>query len=276
MSSVVDQLVSVPYRMGPGLRRLELLEPVITPTPLGNIDVAKQKRRVTRRRPRMDWFESVDRNVSRDALWTLVGLLHRHRDLVELDGTQLICDLTGRYCWLDHDDDRSSWMFMHEHLEEDFAVINGRTTELELISFCFPSGWTPREKIGLPLLAVHAPVPNAAQLNAATSTMVKIVASGDRYRRNVWTLKPSAKLDGRPTSSSASFAETGEVYFRWETQTFVPMPDDRALFLVRTQVKSVEQAEAPLLLAAIASMRPETLAYKGLDDPALREALLSL
>src|SRR5512133_2863610 len=46
--------------------------------------------------------------------------------------------------------------------EEDFAVLDGATGTLPWLCVCVPSHWAPEDKLGLDFAAVHAPVADNA------------------------------------------------------------------------------------------------------------------
>ena len=173
--------------------------------------------------------------------------------------------------------------------EEDFALIDGATATLPWLAVCLPSRWAPESKIGRHFAEVHAPVADNAMLLAASDSLARLVTGNERWERFVWTITADPRLDQHPARGAPAWAETGrasaetvaaQAWFRHERQTFVPMADaQRAIFTIR--VDSVPLAEAiasdpsaaARLHPALASMSPAVLAYRGLGE--VREALLA-
>ena len=172
--------------------------------------------------------------------------------------------------------------------EEDFAVLEAAGTTLPWLSVCVPSHWAPEEKLGLPFVAVHAPVADNQMLLAASRQLVQLVTGGDRFERFVWTVSPSGRHDQHPVRQArepwpdvadpAEFAR--RCFLRAERQTFFPVGGvaGQAVFTIRVMLQPLAQAvrhgdDARRLHAAIASMSDAVLAYKGLA-PA-RERLLA-
>ena len=173
--------------------------------------------------------------------------------------------------------------------EEDFAVLDGDTGALPWLSVCVPSHWAPEDKLGLPFAAVHAPVADGATLIAAAAHLVRLATSGDRWERHVWTVSPSPRHDQHPrrhtrapwpgdTGDDEAFARA--CWFRAERQTFLPVGQGtrQAVFTIRVMLAPLAEAvdtpaKAARLREALASMSPAVLDYKGLArarEPLLR------
>jgi dimethylamine monooxygenase subunit A len=163
--------------------------------------------------------------------------------------------------------------------EEDFAVLEAQGTTLPWLCVCVPSHWAPEDKLGLPFPAVHAPVADNGALLAAASHLVRLVTSGDRFERFVWTVTPSGRYDQHPhrharapwpaTADPAAFAT--QCFLRAERQTFFPMPGapGQAVFTIRVMLQPLVEAvqgaqDARRLHDALASMSDAVLAYKNL------------
>ena len=171
--------------------------------------------------------------------------------------------------------------------EEDFAVLDGATTALPWLCVCLPSHWAPEEKLGLPFAALHAPVADNEALLAAGRQLVRLVTSGERFERFVWTVSPSGRYDQHPrrhartpwpaTQDPQAFA--AQCFLRAERQTFFPVPgvSGQAVFTIRVMLRPLVEAvalreDAQRLHDALASMSDAVLAYKGLA--AARDRLL--
>ena len=163
--------------------------------------------------------------------------------------------------------------------EEDFAVLEAQHATLPWLCVCVPSHWAPEEKLGLPFAAVHAPVADNQMLLAASQQLVRLVTSGDRFERFVWTVSPSGRYGQHPqrhartpwpaTPDPQAFA--AQCFLRWERQTFFPVPDanGQAVFTIHVMLQPLTQAvdsreHAQRLHAALSSMSEAVLAYKGL------------
>ena len=172
--------------------------------------------------------------------------------------------------------------------EEDFAVIDGASATIPWLAVCLPSRWAPEEKIGRHFAEVHAPVADNAMLVAASASLARLVTGDERWERFVWTISADPRLhqhparggpdwpDARETDAEALVAQAS---FRTEHQTFIPIPGSgMAIFTIHVDslpvADAVTSADAALRLHdAIASMSPAVLAYRRLDG--VRDRLLS-
>lgn len=165
--------------------------------------------------------------------------------------------------------------------EEDFAVLEAAGGTLPWLCVCVPSHWAPEEKLGRPFAAVHAPVADNQALLAAAGPLVRMVTSGERFERFVWTVTPSGRHDQHPgrhartpwpqDTDPARFA--AQCWLRSERQTFFPVPGapGQAVFTIRVLLQPLTEAahrpqDAQRLHDALASMSDAVLAYKGLAD----------
>lgn len=163
--------------------------------------------------------------------------------------------------------------------EEDFAVLDGATTTLPWLCVCVPSHWAPEDKLGQPFAAVHAPVADNAAIQAAGRQLVQLVTGGERFERFVWTVSASGRHDQHPRrhprtpwpASTDPEAFAAACFLRAERQTFFPVPgaDRQAVFTIRVMLQPLPQAvrtrdDAQRLHDALASMSNAVLAYKGL------------
>lgn len=256
-------LVTAPFRMQPGLRRLDPAAPQLTPLVPGS-PLWEEKQAVLlagRSRLAVPGFDAepalaaIARRAAQEGLETA----HAGQPL-ELA------------------------------FEQDLVVLDGRDGTLPWLCVCVPSHWAPEEKLGLPLHAVHAGVADNALLQAASAQLVSVATGGECWERFVWTLSPSGRHDQHPrrqprepwpdagTTDDAGFA--ARCWLRVERQTFFPVGGDtrQAVFTIRVMLAPLAEAaarpaDARRLHDALASMSPAVLAYKNLlpaREPLLR------
>ena len=247
--SLVD--IAVPFRMQPGLRRLDASDPQLT-----RLDPAaalyREKKAV------MDAGQSRHAAAGFDPTLAIAAMRER-----------MPSDLPPELAY-----------------EQDFAVLDGDSGALKWLCVCVPSHWAPEEKIGLDLASVHAPVADSKLLVSASSHLVKLATSGECWERFVWTSSPSGRYDQHPrrharepwpqVQDPPEFAR--KLWLRAERQTFFPVRGaQQSVFTIRVMLQPlVEAVEAPgaarKLHDAIATMSDAVLAYKGLapaKDPLL-------
>lgn len=170
-------------------------------------------------------------------------------------------------------------------LEEDFAVIEAEGTTLPWLAVCLPSRWAPETKVGLPFAEVHGPVADNAMLVAAAASLARLVTAAERWERFVWTITAEPRLHQHPERSTTAWpaadrdapiaeqahALAAAASLRSERQTFIPIAGaGQAVFTIRVDSVPLTQAvrcsdDAMRLHAAIASMSANVLAYRALD-----------
>ena len=158
---------------------------------------------------------------------------------------------------------------------------------LEAAVLCAPSRWRLLEKIGRPLLRVHAPVPFYAQrLGAPVDRFMRLLRPGRTALRMNWSVVDDPALfqpGGKHRTerdASITAANAGErLSLRAERQTFRSLAGSGAvLFTIRVhsyplaRVAAVPGAAARLS-AAVRALPAEMGAYKSL--PVFQEALLA-
>lgn len=179
-------------------------------------------------------------------------------------------------------------------MQEDFVVLHDEPAGMRtrFLAVCFPSNWSPAEKLGLDFTAIHAPVADNALLQAGANGIVDMAFRKATMLRHVWLLTPGAELSQHPESrrtrwqdaldqadASSSGRLVDQVYFRVERQTTLPLPElRRGVFFIRVMVcglvdvLSVEPNRAADLRQALYSMTDAVLHYRGMQ--AVRERLL--
>ena len=172
--------------------------------------------------------------------------------------------------------------------EEDFAVIDGASAMIPWLAVCLPSRWAPEEKIGRHFAEVHAPVADNQMLVAASASLARLVTGEDRWERFVWTISAEPRLHQHPARGGTEWpaardtdaeALVRHAFFRSERQTFIPIAGrSQAVFTIHVDSAPLADAvtgadAARRLHDAIASMSPAVLAYRGLDS--VRDRLLA-
>lgn len=246
-------IVAVPFRMQPGLRKLDPSDPQ-----LAALDPASR--------------------LYREKLAVMEAGQSRHA-VPGFDPSNAIAAMRDRV---------PSGLPPEIAYEQDFAVLDGETGKLQWLCVCVPSHWAPEDKIGLDFGAVHMPVADNKLLVGASSHLVKLATSGECWERFVWTVSPSGRYDQHPRRhprepwpDAANVEAFGDAcWLRWERQSFFPVGagTQQAVFAIRVMLQPLREAVAPAGTArklhdSIASMTPAVLEYKGLA-PA-REPLLA-
>lgn len=149
-------------------------------------------------------------------------------------------------------------------------------------SLCFPTQWALHDKLGLPLGAIHAPVPTfKSQLEGPVDRFMAQIRPGPGvYRRNFAIVDdPKLCLLPQPERPVHSI---DQLWLRGERQTLRRLEDSGAVvFTIGVDVEPVSaladpqrRSAAKALLTAIEQMPVEIQMYKGLADPKRRSCLL--
>ncbi|MDP1782397.1 MAG: DUF3445 domain-containing protein [Hydrogenophaga sp.] len=179
-------------------------------------------------------------------------------------------------------------------MQEDFVVLHDEPAGMRarFLAVCFPSNWSPAEKLGLDFTAIHAPVADNALLQAGAAGIVDMAFRKASMLRHVWLITPGADLSQHPESRRSRWEDAllqaeislsgrliDQVFFRVERQTTLPLPAlQRAVFFIRVMVGglvdvlSVEPSRAAELREALLSMSDAVVHYRGMQ--AVRERLL--
>ena len=173
-------------------------------------------------------------------------------------------------------------------VQEDLCLIRSDPAGpvLEAAVLCAPSRWRLAEKIGRPLLAVHAPVPlYAERLGAAVDRFIGAIRPGRVALRLNWSVVDDPALfqphgRARTAGHAAITPETAgaRLHLRVERQTFRRLPASGAvLFGIRVHSYPLSgvvarPGTALRLAEAVRALPPAMLAYKALGG--FRAALL--
>jgi hypothetical protein len=165
---------------------------------------------------------------------------------------------------------------------EDFAVVDGSNAHIPWLAVCLPSHWAPEEKVGRPFASVHAPVADNTLLVKAAESLARLVCGPERWERFVWNVTDQPRLHAHPQRAGGPRWQQTAVEAAWwrtEHQTFVPLPAlQQAVFTIHVEVQPLAAAlstpaRARALHDAVASMSPAVLAYRSLAG--VREPLLA-
>lgn len=155
-------------------------------------------------------------------------------------------------------------------VQEDVVVLHRTRTGWLFVAglVCFPSSWEPREKVGLPVLAIHDPVPGyAEEIGVAVDRFLDRLDIDDvRWRRN-WSLTTSPDLWLEPGRPEAPVSDVGrDVWLRIERQTFRRVAPDVIVFGIRIHLwplgAALDARSAGGLARKIRTASPAFRAYK--------------
>jgi hypothetical protein len=162
-------------------------------------------------------------------------------------------------------------------VQEDLCLLQpdaAGTPVLVGACLCFPSRWVLAEKLGRPMLAIHAPVPGLnPRIGATIDRFLDGLKQGVIYTRSNWSLTTDPALFQPVALPHAPIAaeEAGErVFYRVERQTLRRLPATGAVvFGIRIHQHELaafaalpEQRRA--LAHAVAKLDPSLVAYKSM------------
>jgi hypothetical protein len=165
--------------------------------------------------------------------------------------------------------------------QEDWCVLApvepGAPPVLVAACVCFPTRWILREKLGLQIGAIHAPVAcYDAQVGTPVDRFVERLRPGRPVWRANWNLVDDPALSQcyvpdpwRRLAASAE-AVADHVYLRVERQTLRRLPHTGAVaFGIRVHQRPLREladrpADLARLLDAVEALPPDTFRYKGL------------
>ncbi len=179
---------------------------------------------------------------------------------------------------------RPVWDWLGRQFQEDLVLMDARGDDDEIVCVaghvCFGSGWALEEKLGQPLLAIHAPVPEfAKRAGPSADLLLRRLKPGRPVGRWNWTFSPTDRLNLAPALAHewqpAWLAVTPEnagtrCFLRRERQTLSRLPRTGAiLFTIHTYLTPIgeiaaDPQERRRLLAYVQSLPPAILAYRGM------------
>lgn len=223
-----------------------------------------------------------------ELLETLADLLpRRFPDWFARQGDRIANHLTGETWPLDATG-LAALEIAGRLVQEDLCLLQLRDGVPHLTGgvLCFPAGWRLLEKLGLPLAAVHGPVPiYPDRLARPVDRLIATLKDGKMVERVNWSVLDTDALyrprghNIRKRNESVTAANAGErMFLRVERQTLRRLPRSEAVvFGIRTYVYPIgpiaaDKAVAARLAAAVRGLPEELAAYKSVG--VVREPLL--
>lgn len=240
-----------------------------------------EKRRLLAERPG-EVFDALPDSLDAQAECLDLLLSHLERDhagLVAIDGSRVRALRTG------DEYDRGEFGgrpldLAGRLVQEDLCLMApaGDTYALVAASLCFPARWRLADKLGRPMVAIHAPVPGYAdKLARPVDRFFARIESGQPYMRLNWSIVDDPTLfqqsgHGRQGVNAAVTAENAgqALWLRIERQTFNRLPETGGLvFGIKTVVDPLAVlAQRPDLAVALgralADMPESMRDYKSL------------
>lgn len=168
---------------------------------------------------------------------------------------------------------------------QDLAIVQGDTGLVPWMAVALPSHWDPAEKVGRHFNDIHAVVADPQLLLAAGERLMQLVCSGDSFERFVWNVTGHPRLHAHPQRVDPLRWPEGnhtdfacQAWWRTERQTFLPLPEARqAVFTIEVEVQPLGQAvataaHAGALRDAVSTMTDAVLEYRNLRP--IKKALL--
>ena len=296
-----DAAVTAPFRMQPGLRRMEDGATHLTPVGPGSRH-QREKLAVLSAMPAQAFqvAEGVDAQLAAYAL--AAHAVREHPAAFEWNGERAVAPTLGvAVKGVDVEDLASGSFGLGDEIGrcvrglppewrlagllslafiEDFAIVDGASATVPWIAVALPSHWAPQEKIGRHFRDVHAPVADNQLLLRASDPLMRMVCGPERWERFVWTVTRHPRLNAHPANvdpapwaaDAFSDAVAPSAWWRTERQTFIALPGQaQAVFTIHVEVEPLAAAidspdKAARLHDAIASMSDSVLAYRSLAD----------
>jgi dimethylamine monooxygenase subunit A len=165
--------------------------------------------------------------------------------------------------------------------QEDWCILTQQSPSQPLLltagTLCFPNRWRLAEKIGLPIMGIHRPVPQyGEEVGLPTNSLLDRLKPGRPVWRMNWGIadnpalhQPTGHFD--PNAGSRVLNIGADVALRIERQTLIRLPDTGAVvFGIRTIVRSLNEVlssdptVATRMATAIETLPEDMRAYKSL------------
>ena len=160
-------------------------------------------------------------------------------------------------------------------LEPDWVILNAEARVLGGV-VVFPSAWSLPAKLGLPLSAVHEPVPRLeGALGRSIRAFLTRLLPGAAWQRDNWGLSADQELNHHPSRRLASITNgacISKTWLRLERQFLLRLPRTRGiLFGIRVSNHRLDDlADVPgvgvRLAKALETMSDDVTQYKELQE----------
>jgi hypothetical protein len=163
--------------------------------------------------------------------------------------------------------------------EQDFMVLCPDEDGVDVLvagAVCFPSSWTPSEKVGLPVHTIHGVVPTLNDsLGGRIATFLSRVSSERAFERANWGLSASPQLNQHPALGLPRLVpplSLDQVWLRREDQVLFRLPETKALIfgidvrVIPVAAIAADPDGAAGLHRALATMPAEIATYKGINQ----------
>ena len=213
--------------------------------------------------------------------WFSARLTTEHPARFRRHGHHIHCDLTGDAIDLTADP-FAAFDRLAMQVQEDVCltrVDDGRDW-LAAGHVCSPSHWSVERKIGLPFTAVHEPVPGIGPINRSAAAFVRLMVDRGPLVRFAWGFATDDRLNHHPEEPPGVDPDDWRgrrfdpahprLFLRVERQVTWGLPAaSAAAFTIRVshvdgKAIRADPVRRDLLRAALRSMSPAALAYKGL------------
>lgn len=162
------------------------------------------------------------------------------------------------------------------HVHEDLVIMEKRDGEWTMTAgvVCFPTRWSPAEKLGQPMAAIHEPVPRYEEIGATVDRFFDRLRPGVVAWRPNWSVvgESSLRLDvgDRQAPAGLPADPSRQLYLRIERQTLrrLERTPDALVFTIRIHrwpLHDVLDQIGDELARALRALPDDVAAYKNLD-----------
>lgn len=153
-------------------------------------------------------------------------------------------------------------------IQEDLVVhmMNNETDWMAAYHVCFPSNWSPEEKIGKSFKQIHDIIPG---MNLSHHRkMVETMINNGPFERFLWGFIYENELNYHPDMHRKKFdIDDPKFFVRVERQITLPIPEHKAtLFILRQFILNENECDHASLLKGIYQMTSAQRKYKGITD----------
>lgn len=172
-------------------------------------------------------------------------------------------------------------------VQEDLCLLRRHADgwHLDAACVCFPSRWRLADKIGRPLVDVHAPTPGYREhLDGRATSLLDRLGPSPVLRRN-WFVHPDPSLFQPVESPADPIVPAGEtasgLHLRSERQTLRALPSGWVLFTIRVQqdplgVALADPDRRDRFVTYLRDASPDDLAHRGMAPAQVDQVLHAL